>query len=239
MSRPKISGIYKITCKANNVCYIGQSVDIDSRLTHHKRALRNNTHKNKYLQGLYNKYGATNFTYEIIETCPITELDAKERYWIGYYGGVESKRNCNFESGGHATKFYNNEYKDAKSKKYKGIGLPNGEPTRFPKGHQPWNKGKATPPEIRAKLSKAHTGLKVSEQTKRKISKTSKGLITGKDRYNSVRVYMYNKDMELIKEFECIKHALDFINVHGNRHIKRHIINGKLYHGYYWKREKI
>lgn len=75
----KISGIYKITCLIDGRCYIGQSVNVFVRLKQHKSNLKSNRHENKYLQGLYNQFGANNFTYELIEECSIEELDERER----------------------------------------------------------------------------------------------------------------------------------------------------------------
>ena len=52
-----MTGIYKITCLANNKSYIGQSVSIKRRWATHKRELAAGIHYNEYLQRAYNKYG--------------------------------------------------------------------------------------------------------------------------------------------------------------------------------------
>jgi group I intron endonuclease len=62
-----MTGIYKITCLANNKCYIGQSVAIKRRWNDHQKALAGGTHYNTYLQNAYNKYGKGSFVYEILE----------------------------------------------------------------------------------------------------------------------------------------------------------------------------
>lgn len=83
-------GIYKITNKINKKVYIGQSKDIISRWNAHKYYTYNNKTK---LQNAFSKYGISNFDFEIIEECLISELDEKEKYWINYYNSYEDGYN--------------------------------------------------------------------------------------------------------------------------------------------------
>lgn len=46
------------------------------------------------------KYGKENFKKEILEECPITELDEKEKYWITYYNALEDENFYNLSKGG-------------------------------------------------------------------------------------------------------------------------------------------
>lgn len=80
-------GIYKITNKINNKCYIGQSVDIYRRWNDEKRAAFNSTDRsyNYPLSCAFRKYGLEQFTFEIIEECSKSELNNKEIYWIDFY----------------------------------------------------------------------------------------------------------------------------------------------------------
>src|SRR5690606_38443224 len=81
----KGTGIYKITNLINNKVYVGQSVQLNKRILEHKRELKNNIHYNTYLQRSYNKYGANNFSFEIIENCAEGELYLRENNWIKFY----------------------------------------------------------------------------------------------------------------------------------------------------------
>ena len=76
-------GIYKITNKINNKCYIGQSINIEERWKHHKRYEIKNSHYPLYQA--FEKYGINNFNFEIIEECQQKELNSKEIYWISYF----------------------------------------------------------------------------------------------------------------------------------------------------------
>lgn len=84
-------GIYKIT-NPKGLIYIGQSVNLFKRLSEYKGM----TNCSKQF-GIYNslvKYGPNNHTYEILETCEISELNAKERYYQEKFNSVEKGLNC-------------------------------------------------------------------------------------------------------------------------------------------------
>ena len=89
-------GIYKITNKINGHAYIGQSVNIQKRLTKHKHYEQEDSHYPLYRA--FQKYGIENFLFEILEECTIDELDNREIYWIQYYDTF--KNGYNQTSGG-------------------------------------------------------------------------------------------------------------------------------------------
>lgn len=89
-----MTGIYKITCLANNKCYIGQSVAIKRRWNEHQKALSKGTHYNTYLQNAYNKYGKDNFIYEILEQCPKEKLNEREQFYIQLFNSFKDGFNC-------------------------------------------------------------------------------------------------------------------------------------------------
>lgn len=81
-------GIYKITNQINGKNYIGQSVDIKTRWRKHKESK-----KDYPLYRAFRKYGIDNFTFEILEECPILELNAKEQYYIEKYNAIKNGYN--------------------------------------------------------------------------------------------------------------------------------------------------
>lgn len=90
-----MTGIYKVTNKINNKCYIGQSVDIKSRFQQHESQAYNKK-RNSYNFTLYRairKYGIKNFSFEIIEECPKEILNEREQYWINYYDSYNNGYN--------------------------------------------------------------------------------------------------------------------------------------------------
>ena len=61
------TGIYRIANLKNGKVYIGESFDIESRRTQHKKDLLNNSHINKLLQNDFGVYGKKYFKFEILQ----------------------------------------------------------------------------------------------------------------------------------------------------------------------------
>ena len=77
----------------NDKLYVGQSINIENRWTHHKSELNNNKHINDYLQNAWNKYGEDNFSFIVIEECKESELNEKEIYYINKYNSMNNGYN--------------------------------------------------------------------------------------------------------------------------------------------------
>lgn len=84
------TGIYKITNIENQMCYVGQAVNIADRWKQHiKRGVgAEPATRNKLYPAMY-KLGPENFTFEIIEECPRSDLDKREDYWQEYFKAKE------------------------------------------------------------------------------------------------------------------------------------------------------
>lgn len=91
-------GIYKIQNLVNGKIYIGQSNNIERRFREHKS--KGETSRIP-LDIAIQKYGITNFSYEIIEQCSILELNKREEYWIKFYNSKIDGYNCS--SGGDSS----------------------------------------------------------------------------------------------------------------------------------------
>lgn len=89
MARPKNetlskSGIYKIYFEQDpSIFYVGSAINFHRRKTRHIYQLKNETHKNTYLQRLCNKYGVKSLIFEILETVSDhNNLISTEQYYI-------------------------------------------------------------------------------------------------------------------------------------------------------------
>lgn len=153
MSREKVSGIYIIKNMVNGKVYIGQSVDIQKRFLEHKWELKNNKHRNSYMQRSWEKYGEDNFLFEIIERYPSHLLNEKETYWIKNYKSNNSVYGYNCNDGGDSR-------------------IPN-EITR--EKHRVANLGKKRSPETCALISEIHKGKKMSDESKLKMRNAKLG----------------------------------------------------------------
>ena len=76
-------GIYKIENLLNGKCYIGQSINIESRIAKHKSAK-----DNFYIHRALRYYGVKNFSFMILEECDQKLLDQKEKEYIFIYNSL-------------------------------------------------------------------------------------------------------------------------------------------------------
>lgn len=80
------SGIYKITNIENEMCYVGQAVNIADRWKQHiKRGIGAETPTKNKLYPAMQKYGVENFTFEVIEKCDKKLLNEREDYWQEFF----------------------------------------------------------------------------------------------------------------------------------------------------------
>lgn len=84
------TGIYKITNTTNQMCYIGQAVNIADRWKQHiKRGIGAETPTKNKLYPAMLKDGVENFTFELIEECDRSLLNDREDYWQEYFKAKE------------------------------------------------------------------------------------------------------------------------------------------------------
>lgn len=80
------TGIYKITNTQNEMCYVGQAVNISDRWKQHiKRGIGAEAPTRNKLYPAMLEIGVENFTFEIIEECDRTMLNEREDYWQEYF----------------------------------------------------------------------------------------------------------------------------------------------------------
>ena len=71
---PPLTGIYQIRCISTGKIYIGSAVNIHERWRQRRAALKHNKHGNYHLQNAWNKYGAVNFEFSVLELVDKTNL---------------------------------------------------------------------------------------------------------------------------------------------------------------------
>ena len=94
-------GIYKITNQINQKIYVGQSNDIKRRFAQHKSPYEQNRFAEKPLYKAFQKYGISNFTFEVVEECKIEDLNEKEAYWIKKLKTLINENGYNITCGGN------------------------------------------------------------------------------------------------------------------------------------------
>lgn len=124
-----LSGIYGIFCEANSRVYIGSSIDIAERVSHHMGMLRRGSHHNIYLQRAWDKYGEESFTTKVIEQVgDISELQEREQYWIDKYCSLSRENGFNISPKAQSQTGYRHtpDTKRKMSKSLKGVKKPEG-----------------------------------------------------------------------------------------------------------------
>lgn len=193
-----VSGIYKITNLTNEKFYLGSSNDCHQRWIEHLSDLRRNQHHSIHLQRAWNKYGESNFIHEIIEEVNNIEVILeKEQYWLDILKPYYKDIGYNICSvAGKTTGFkHSEETKKLLSKLGKGLKRTEETKQRISKG-----------------LKGINTWTKDKKQSEEHIQKRFKNLI-GVSRPQevidkiSIKVLMFSKDNEFIKEYPSITSA--------------------------------
>jgi len=147
------AGIYRITNLTDRKFYIGSAVNLARRKRKHFSELKRNAHINSHLQAAYNKHGAENFLFEIIEIVnDRTSLIKREQHYLDYFRPFEKQIGYN---------------KCAKA----GSTL----------GAIAWNKGIPRTEETKEKIRKANIGKKRSPEATRAGIATRRSL--GKNKH--------------------------------------------------------
>ena len=91
LERSKPAGVFQVKNTANGKILLGSSLNLEGALNGHKFTLKIGSHRNKELQDDWNKYGAENFVFEILETVQVRdypnfnlsdELTLLEMIWL-------------------------------------------------------------------------------------------------------------------------------------------------------------
>lgn len=87
-----ISGVYLIKNTSNGMTYVGQSKDVERRIRQHFHDKRNPKQFIDYAI----RAGKKDFQWEILEACPIEDLDYLEEYYIYYFDSINKGYNRSY-----------------------------------------------------------------------------------------------------------------------------------------------
>jgi len=198
--KDRIAGVYQITNMINGNTYIGSSVHIKKRLSHHKSRLRYDVHVNPHLQHSWNKYGEDNFRFDILLTCDKWNTLLFEKMLLDGYKPIYNiaEHPGKPSLGRHPTK----ETRMAIGKAHLGHRHTEDSKQKMSEakmGEKNPNYKKSPSEETRRKISEALKGHIVSPETRRKIGEGNKGKKVSKETRDktseSVKRYYRNKQL--------------------------------------------
>jgi group I intron endonuclease len=189
--RSGLCGVYKIYCIGDGKSYVGSRKNVLFRLAYHKRTLKNNAHKNIYLQSAWNKYGENNFQFHILQECEFNTLIACEQFWMDSYGAFgkfgfnlcpKADRSEMSEETKKKIAVANFGYKPSKETCHK-ISL-----TKLGLHHSEESKKKIAVGGLGNKNGCGNKGNKLSEKHKKKTSATLTGRTLPEDHKNKIAI---------------------------------------------------
>jgi group I intron endonuclease len=183
-----ISCIYTITNVINGKIYVGKTNNFNYRINKHKYTLKNNIHINEHLQRAWNKYGESNFVFEILEEYCLDQLSSQEHYWCNMLDAFNYKLGYNIRPTHPFNKGTNSPEMIEKVKKaLTGKKLSKEHKLKLSLA----KKGKIMSEETKQKMSSVSKGRKKSEETKKRISEAklgNKNPMYGKPAWNKKQI---------------------------------------------------
>lgn len=171
------SGIYLFINKNNSHCYIGKSINIQSRKYQHEHFISSN----KILTQAIKKHGIESFIFSVLEeVLPNKQLlDIAEKWWINYFmflGYSLGNTLYNFTSGGAGRSNYTHSEETKQKISLSSIGKPKSN-------------------ETKQKMSAAKFGKKATQEAKNNMSAARTGITYEKNKKRSSPLYGKRKGM--------------------------------------------
>ena len=166
------AGIYLWRNLITGQVLVGQTQDFARRKREHLSLANRGKHHNTYFQNAWNKYGANNFQFEVLErTSDLCSLTTIEQAWLDHFVALFIKV---YNSEAPVNSPARGQKRTSKQKAAMSLARTNiSAETR--KNMSNAQKGKIIPKEVREKMSSSHIGKTKSKETKKRMSDCKKG----------------------------------------------------------------
>ena len=162
------TAIYAIVNTKTFDMYVGSAVNVAQRWRRHTHDFRKNIHACRHMQNAYHKYGATAFSWEIIEFVDRKEdLIQREQVWLDFFRPAYNKRRI-----ANSCLGLKRPPETCEKMRQAQIGRKQSAETIAKRAAA--LRGRPRPPEVRAKISSSHIGIKPSAEARAKMSASAK-----------------------------------------------------------------
>ena len=173
---PRAGGIYQWRQRSTGRKYYGSTIDFRRRSKDHYNLLCDNKHFNIHLQRAWNKYGANDFVFEVVEiVTDKAKMLIREQWYLDH--AVKWGKDFNIaKSAGSPAIPWTKERRQAQARVMTGKILPASTRERMGKAHKangqkpPSPKGKTLPEAQKKKIGDANRGKVRSKELRAKIS---------------------------------------------------------------------
>ena len=163
-------GVYAIINSVDGKCYVGKSIDVERRFTHHRyylnKQIRNESQTNRHLFNAVKKHGIGSFIFEIVESFEYideTLIAERELFWMDYFTTTNRNDGYNLRRDSSTGMVVHEETRRLQSINNLGANNPN-------YGNK-WSDDKKL--EMAKLKSKQHSNGVYGDEWKRKISEKS------------------------------------------------------------------
>lgn len=200
-----LGGIYCLENTQNFRRYYGQSVNLNKRRYTHFGDLKNNKHRNSYLQNAFNKYGESSFIFKVLIYCESFELQRYEQFF------VDSDDSCYNICKECTSTTLGIKYTPEQKEKFIRLNSGKNNPMY----------GKKHSSDTRAKMSKEAfaknnmRGKKMSEADRKRLSEISSGENNGRAKLTQEQVHwikQHGKEYKLKELSNMFKVSITAIN---------------------------
>lgn len=199
------TGIYSITNIITNKVYVGSAININLRWKEHLNDLRKHKHHSIKLQRAFNKYGESQFIFNVIMLCDKSDLIKNEQIYIDNLNSYKKGYNACPIAGSRLGSKQSDETKDKIRNKLKGRPSP--------------NKGNIASDETRLNLSLARKDKKLSDthvenirQSKLGDKNPFYGKTVKEEHKVCKKIKQHTKDMVFIKEWNSLTECAKALN---------------------------
>lgn len=193
----KQSGIYGIFNTTDSKVLVGSTQDLQGRWYCHRWCAGRNRHGNPHFQNAWNRDGEKSFEFRILELCPIGDLLPREDYWMSFYKSLNPSFGYNLKTAERRVmseetveklrRINTGKKRTPETKALLSASKIGEKNPFFGKTHTPENRkvmseaskrriNRSHIPneETRRKMSLAHKGRQVSEETRKRNSDSQK-----------------------------------------------------------------